>query len=142
MGLIVTELRGTLARLGLSAEELSPPRIRALLEGIQGRFLAPGGEGRLWERMRDEVSVQDPEAWRWISSVPLSGRALLFFEERDEVAGFAFGSMAEVVRTLEESTGFEFYVTNEATSFLLAFNHHDYLSAAGDAAEWLRALRP
>jgi hypothetical protein len=140
MGLIVTELRSTIARLGLHAEELSPARFRSIFEGIRNRFLVHEGGGRLWERIRQEVSVQNPDAWRWISSVPLSGRAILFLEEHEEVVGFAFDSADDVVKTLAESTGFEFYVTNESMSFLLAFNHHDYLSAAGDAVEWLRAL--
>ena len=31
----------------------------------------------------------------------------------------------------------EFYVTDEKFSFLLSYNHHDYLIACGDAKKWL-----
>ena len=137
MGYIATELRRTLARVGIHAEEISPARLRFLRDGIQARFVEPGGAGPLWERLREDVSIRNPNAWQWISSLPFDGPLVLFFEEDDESAGFAFGSGTDVVSTLAESTGFEFYVTNDSVSFLLAFNHHDYLSATGDAVEWL-----
>ncbi|QRK07781.1 hypothetical protein JQX13_48705 [Archangium violaceum] len=86
------------------------------------------------------MSIRNPDAWQWISSVPRSGRVILFFEEHEEPAGFAFNSGTDVVSALAESTGFEFYLTDDAISFLITFNHHDYLSAAGDAAGWLNDL--
>jgi len=140
MGYIADELRTTIARVGIAAEEPSPDLLRAIREGLYSRFIEPSGEGPLWERIQGDVSVRSPDAWQWISSVPLSGRAILFFEEQEESAGFAFHSGADVVSTLAESTGFEFYLTDDAMSFLLAFNHHDYLSATGGAAGWLRDL--
>lgn len=140
MGHIADELRITIKRLGVVAEEPSPVQLRSVREGLDARFIDPSGEGPLWERMQGEVSVRNPDAWQWISSVPLSGRAILFFEEQEEPGGFVFNSGADVVAVLAESTGFEFYLTDDAESFLLAFNHHDYLSAAGKAVGWLRDL--
>lgn len=140
MGHIADELRNAMARVGIHAEELSPARLRPIRDSIHDRFIDPSGEGPLWERVREDVSVRNPDAWRWISSVPLAGHAILFFEEHEEPVGFAFNSGADVVSALADSTGFEFYLTNDAMSFLLAFNHHDYLSATGDAAAWLRDL--
>ena len=140
MGYIADELRATIARVGIDVEEPSPAQLLAIRKGLNDRFIAPSEEGPLWERIQEDVSVRNPDAWQWISSVPLSGRAVLFFEEQEESAGFVFNSGADVVSALAESTGFEFYLTDDAMSFLLAFNHHDYLSAAGDAAGWLRAL--
>ncbi len=46
----------------------------------------------------------------------------------------------DAVAILEECTGFEFYLTNVEAKFLVCFNHHDFLIAAGDAAPWLIAL--
>jgi hypothetical protein len=140
MGHIAAELRSAIARVGIQAEELSPARLRSIRDGIQDRFIDPDGEGPFWERIREDVSVRNPDAWQWISSVPLTGRAVLFFEEHEESTGFTFNSGADVVSALAESTGFEFYLTNDAMTFLLAFNHHDYLSVTGDAAQWLRNL--
>ena len=33
----------------------------------------------------------------------------------------------------------EFYITNKKTTYLLAFNHHDYLIACGDSEKWLKS---
>jgi hypothetical protein len=140
MGYIADELRGAVERGGIRTEELSSARIRFVRDAIQRRFIEPSGYGPLWERIREDVSVKNPDAWQWISSVPLVGRAILFFEEQEEPIGFAFNSGADVVGALAESTGFEFYLTDEAMNFLLAFNHHDYLSATGAAEGWLREL--
>jgi hypothetical protein len=140
MGYIADEIRGAVARGGIQAEELSPARIRSIRDGVQHRFIDSSRNGPLWERIREDVSIRNPDAWQWISSVPIVGRAILFFEEQEEPIGFAFKSGADVVSALAESTGFEFYLTDDAMSFLLAFNHHDYLSATGDAAGWLRNL--
>jgi hypothetical protein len=140
MGHIANELRSTIARVGIRAEELSPAQLRSIRDEVGDRFIEPAVEGPLWERIRDDVSVRNPDAWQWVSSVPLSGHAILFFEEHDEPAGFVFDSGVDVVSVLAESTGFEFYLTDDASSFLITFNHHDYLSAAGGAADWLSGL--
>jgi hypothetical protein len=140
MGFIVSEIRDVVSQIGIEAEELSDVRLRGVLELVRERFIGRLRGGALWEGFRENVSVQDPVAWQWISTVPVSGRAILFFEDGERFAGFAFESATDVVSVLAESTGFEFYLTDEDVSFVLAFNHHDYISAAGGAADWLAAL--
>jgi hypothetical protein len=140
MGHIADELRSAITRVGIHAEEPGPAQLRSIRDGVRDRFIDPSGEGPLWERIRGDVSVRNPDAWQWISSAPLQGHAVLFFEEDEEPAGFVFDSGVDVVSALAASTGFEFYLTDDAISLLIAFNHHDYLSAAGDAADWLGGL--
>ena len=41
---------------------------------------------------------------------------------------------------LGETTGFEFYVTDADASYLVCFNHHDFLVCLGDARGWLKGL--
>ena len=43
-----------------------------------------------------------------------------------------------MVAILGETSLFEFYVTDKNASYLLAFNHHDYLIACGEAKNWLK----
>jgi hypothetical protein len=50
---------------------------------------------------------------------------------------FALARRRDAVAVLAESTGFEFYLTDIDATFLLCFNHHDFLIAAGDARPWL-----
>lgn len=113
-------------------------RIRAL---VAGRFTAAGNSTRrfLWEDVRGATAVQNPEAWRWIADF-FSGRAepvIIFFNPADEPAMFAFRHGAQVVPVLEETPAFEFYLTDAEATYLLCFNHHDFLIAAGTAAQWL-----
>lgn len=51
-----------------------------------------------------------------------------------------FTSASDLIDTLEEMYGTEFYVTNEDVSYLFCFNHHDVLIAYGDASEWLDSV--
>lgn len=50
---------------------------------------------------------------------------------------FEFTHRRDIVAVLAECTGFEFYLTDVEATFLLCFNHHDVLIAAGDARPWL-----
>lgn len=47
-----------------------------------------------------------------------------------------------VVKILSEMFNVEFYVTNKNNDYLLSFNHHDILSACGNAKEWLKQYNP
>ena len=41
---------------------------------------------------------------------------------------------------LEETYGYEFYVTDEECTYLICFNHHDILYTCGRAIKWLEVL--
>lgn len=84
--------------------------------------------------------MHDPDGWRRISEY-VTGVAILLIEgSDDDHLGFRFEDRTELTRVLEESSNFVFYVTDPAGSYLLAFNDHDYLIAAGTARAWLSAL--
>ena len=51
----------------------------------------------------------------------------MFFNEIDERKSFLLRSGNDLFAILSETYGFEFYVTNRKATYLLAFNHHDYL---------------
>lgn len=120
--------------------ELEPAerdQVRAL---VAGRFAAGNSRRRfLWEDVRGATAVQNPESWRWIADF-FSERAepaIIFFNPADEPTMFAFKHGAQVVPVLEETPAFEFYLTDAGATYLLCFNHHDFLIAAGAAAGWL-----
>ena len=60
------------------------------------------------------------------------------FNPRDGAEVFHFASGEALDEVLADTFGFELYVTDEEASFLLCFNHHDFLLASGKAVEWLR----
>ena len=124
-------------------ESRAHARVRAdlgpvVLKELEARFAHPSPNRELWERLNDSVGHQDPAAWRWISSYAAGHPCILVFSPRDEVGAVEFDDGSELIPTLEKCPGFEFYVTDPSYTFLLCFNHHDFLVAAGDAQEWLR----
>ncbi len=51
-------------------------------------------------------------------------------------------SSGDALRSLlANSYHFEFYVTDVDASYLICFNHHDFVIAWGTACPWLRQLK-
>jgi hypothetical protein len=92
----------------------------------------------LWECLKDRLSVQNREAWQWIGEYLGNQPTMLIFDQWREPAGLFFENGAEIVLVLQEWLRRDFYLTNTTTSYLLCYNHHDYLIACGDAKAWLR----
>ena len=112
--------------------------IRGSLERIyaQGRKRWP-----LWEVMVEDEALQDRYAWKLIQDFLPHEPGLLLFNPKDDASMFRFSDASDIFRVLSESYRFEFYITDEACSYLLCFNHHDFLIAAGGAVGWLKAKK-
>ncbi|MDX1993321.1 MAG: DUF6756 family protein [bacterium] len=93
----------------------------------------------LWEHLNDAVAVRNGEGWRWISEFETQEAILFFFNSHDEEIIFEFQRMSDIVTVLEETQHFEFYLCDRSCTYLLCFNHHDYLIASGVAKDWLGA---
>ena len=133
------EIRTAIAHLGIDAIEVSADATKAALESL-GRAFAKPGSAPLWERLRNGVGFHDPDAWRRIAELE-AAPALLLVEDSQGECGFRFANVADIEPVLADCFGFEFYVTNEKQTYLLALNHHDVLIGAGDAAEWIERLK-
>ena len=129
----------------LPLSECNDVRARVLRKFISERDMPPAGFSTrrrqdtwpLWESLQDMVSVQNAEAWRWVSDFVGHTSTIMFFNEDETQSMFRFVDGSQVVAVLGECYPFEFYLTNDATAYLLCFNHHDFLIAAGTAALWL-----
>ena len=53
---------------------------------------------------------------------------------------FLIPNGTELYKILEDSFGFEFYITNQNHSYILCFNHHDILYGAGEAKKWVSEI--
>ncbi len=95
-----------------------------------------------WNHLRDYVAVQHPDSWRWIAEFVPAEPVYFLFDAQDERAVYQLPSGRSVVEVLDECPGFEFYVADENTTYLLAHNDHDYLFGAGTAAPWVATLEP
>ena len=62
---------------------------------------------------------------------------IMFFNKSDDKNAFLIPNGTELYKILEDSFGFEFYITNQNHSYLLCFNHHDILYGSGEAKKWV-----
>ena len=137
---IAKQVREAAIKLQVPVAALSQEEASTIRERVLERYTESDRRGALWERLRDVVSVQNADAWKWLGDYAGDDAGVLFFNAEDESEIFEFEHRRDIVSALTECTGFEFYVTNRESSFVLCFNHHDFLIAAGDARTWLVSL--
>ena len=65
---------------------------------------------------------------------------IMFFNKSDDKNAFLIPNGTELYKILEDSFGFEFYITNQNHSYLLCFNHHDILYGSGEAKKWISEI--
>jgi uncharacterized protein DUF6756 len=116
----------------LSLEERLEIRKQIFLKYVQNK------PTWIWEGLTDELSVQNPDAWRWVSNFVRNTEVLMLFNEQDESTIFKFDNGSQIVPVLAECSVFEFYLTNATIEYLICFNHHNYLIVVGTAVDWLK----
>jgi hypothetical protein len=134
---IACDMLSEASRLGVPVslvDEVAADRLRSNLLQKYGRSKMGWP---LWDGPSDDVSVQDESAWRWIADFLNDGPCVILWEPGTERKALRFSSGVGLVAVLAECHRTEFYVTDDVTSFMLCFNHHDYLIGAGHACKWL-----
>jgi hypothetical protein len=91
-----------------------------------------------WEAVNAPDSVQTASGWKLVPAFVGESSCLVFSACATLVRKFANG--AELLRFLEASPPFEFYVCNALTTYLLCCNDHDFVIGWGRGAEWVRQL--
>lgn len=137
MGYIADDIRESAATSLTHIEEVPPPEAQAILDRAIQLYARGRYSGYLWKDLEDPVAVQDPNAWRWIAEFVGNEPCVLFFDRDEESETFRVVDGSSLTMLLSETVGFEFYVTDDEVRYVLCFNHHDYLIAAGKAASWL-----
>ena len=138
VGLRIDEITSAASRAGIQGSILNRRATETLFNQLVNLFGTPGSSRPLWEMLTDGFGVQNADGWAWPSEFTASRPCIILFDPKEEVVAFELTDGAELVTLLADCTGFEFYVTNKSTRYLLSFNHHDFLVAAGEAKEWLR----
>ncbi len=129
-------------RLGFAASALAPQESAAVHRDIAARYGGSTDRWPLWDGPTEYPAIQDPAAWRLIADFIQGEPCLLLWDPSTEQTVIRIERGQERIRILDEVQRSEFYVTDPALSFMLCFNHHDFLIAGGRAASWLAALRP
>jgi hypothetical protein len=123
--------------LNISIQEVPTSEIEYIVSQVTDKFEGGSKAIPLWENLKDYISVNNKDAWLWIGELIGDTETIIFFNLSDEKATFTFNNGDNVVSVLSETYGFEFYLTNRATEYLICFNHHDVLIACGNAIGWL-----
>lgn len=125
-------------QVGCNASALTSAEGSQLLEDVRQKFSTGIKSAYFWETIKDKSSVQNKEAWSWIGDFIKEKPAIMLFADSKNDAGVEFEKGGCIVKTLWECTGFEFYLTNRETDYLICFNHHDFLIGVGEAQDWVK----
>lgn len=141
METVAGEIRRACKELSIQYEEIPEEKVNEIRARIAARFTIEGkiGSGPLWERLAPAASVRHREGWSLLAQGPFV-KSVLFFDAQEERHGFSFLHRKDLVAVLAETFGFEFYLSDEECSFVVAFNHHDYLIGAGAATDWVENI--
>jgi hypothetical protein len=140
MGYIAEQIHRAAAQgggVGLSPlDTLEASRLRSKLED---RYSPTNQRWPIWDTPGFPVGIHEPDGWAAVREFVGNRRCVLLFNPGDEPEMFRVANGAELDVLLRETSGFEFYVSDDEASYLLCFNHHDVLIGTGTALEWLRA---
>lgn len=125
--------------LGVPCRPLDGDAVAHLVGEITAKYTDGPVGYFLWEAFRNDRSVCRADGWRLAASYCRTGPCLLV-RDGDRWAGYRFDDAEGLAAVLGETPGFEFFVTDERTGFVLCFNHHDYLVGAGDCLGWLGSI--
>jgi hypothetical protein len=138
---IKEQIISAVGELNINIQEIQVSDIENIVSQVTDKFAGESNVIPLWENLKDHISVNNKDAWLWIGELIGDTQTIMFFNTSDEKAAFAFNKGDDVVSVLSETYGFEFYLTNRTTEYLLCFNHHDVLIACGNATNWLKKYK-
>ena len=64
----------------------------------------------------------------------------MFFDDIEDKSVLVISDGKSLYKLLDDMFGFEFYITNFETNYLLCFNHHDCVLGCGTAKNWVESL--
>ena len=122
--------------------ELSNGTCKNILKTLTKLYVDAGKNGYwLWENLRDHIELSDSKGWSYIQNYVKSNSCILFFNQDEEKKMFKVSNGKDLQYILSETSGFEFYITDDDCSYLLCFNHHDVLIGCGKAMKWVEGLK-
>ena len=135
---IKNEILQTAKSLNINISEVSKNETKALINLIINKYANFEKKDHLWEGFKEEFSIKNQNAWKWIDKILNDQKIIMFFNPNDEFVAFEFCDKRDIVTILHNTYGFEFYLTNKKLDYVICFNHHDYLIACGKAIKWLK----
>lgn len=93
-----------------------------------------------WEKFKAPAVIQRDDGWQKLCDFVGSKCCLMFFDNMEDESVFVLKNGKDLYTLLGEMYGFEFYITDFETEYLLCFNHHDCILGCGRAEKWVKSL--
>lgn len=110
-------------------------------QSITEKYIDSQGGVFLWENLKSAAIIQDNNGWQNICDFVGSKVCLMLFDDTEDKTVFIFKNGENLYKLLYEMYGFEFYITDFETQYLMCFNHHDCLLGCGLAKKWVESLK-
>ena len=136
---ICEDLLKTAQENGLQLTLLPKEQSIKIKNNEKNKYLKIDNGSFIWENLKKSVVVSDINGWAKLANYVKQNSCIMFFDENDEAISIKNGD--ELYTLIYEMYGFEFYITNNMTDYLLCFNHHDCIIGCGEASEWLENLK-
>lgn len=117
---------------------LSAAERKVVVQSLKDRLKVNVEAEKPWDTVVAPQGVQAADGWKLVPMFVAETPCLVFSACATSIWKFANGT--ELLRFLEESPAFEFYVCDAAATYLLCCNDHDFLIGWGRSLEWVRQL--
>lgn len=122
-------------------ETLALEQVKRVKDNIYEKYSNNSKSAFLWEDFVDFSVVNNKDGWALIADFVDDKECLMFFDDREDKSVLQINGGKDLYKILIEMYGFEFYITNFMTEYLICFNHHDCLMGCGTAKNWVNTLK-
>lgn len=137
---ISTEIKKVTLINNVIVGELPNEQIKEIKNSIIQKYIYAQPKTFLWEQMKGAAIIADSDGWQKLCDFVGNDRCLMFFDDIEDKSVLIINNGKSLYKLLDEMFGFEFYITNFETDYLLCFNHHDCLLGCGTAKKWIESL--
>ena len=138
---ISTEIEKVAKTNKISIEVLTLEQAQKVKNSIFQKYSNKKKCAFLWESFVDFSIVNDKDGWALIADFVEAKPCLMFFDDEEDKSVIEIKGGNDLHKLLSEMYGFEFYITNFMTEYLICFNHHDCLMGCGAAKNWVNELQ-
>ena len=139
MNTIKKELLSNADKLNLTILMLSDSETNEIIDSVYGKYIdISKGGSFIWENMYDSEQINDALGWSYTGDFVGNNPCIMLFFDLNKWFAVRLHSGEDLKELLGESFAFEFYVVDEALSYMLCFSHHDQLIGAGKAKDWIK----
>ena len=134
----VDEIAEFLSETTIIPTKLSPSERDKTVQLLQERLNIDVGASMPWNTADAPASIQNVSGWELIPKF-VGGLPCLVFSPL-AIAIWRFTDGPELLKFLRETPHFEFYVCDAEATYLVCFNHHDFILGWGRSITWAQQL--